>query len=197
MTSASNHTDHAEHVPRGPGRRPSRPTKPTAAMTAMLALAVLAAGCGGSDGPGTTGASAGTAMTQALAYTRCIRSHGVGDFPDPTTPAGGGVAFQINAGPGGDLNANNPTFRAANQACRALLPGGQQPATPPSPKIAAEGKWARCMRSHGAPSFPDPNSLGAFDSGKIDDSSPGFQTATRACKSLQPTGAITAVPGKP
>jgi hypothetical protein len=163
----------------------------------MLALAVLAAGCGGSNRPGTTGSSAETAMTQALAYTRCMRSHRIGDFPDPTTPAGGGVAFQINAGPGSDLNANNPAFKAANQACRTLLPGGQQPATPPSPKIAAEVRWARCMRSHGVPSFPDPNSQGALDSAKLDNSSPAFQTATRACKSLQPTGAIAAVPGKP
>jgi hypothetical protein len=195
VTSASNPEDHAEHVPRRPSRRRSRPTKRTASMTAMLALTVLAAGCGGSNGPGTAGSSAGTAMTQALAYTRCMRSHGVGDFPDPTTPAGGGVAFQINAGPGSDLNANNPTFKAANQACRALLPGGQQPATPPSPKIAAEVRWARCMRSHGVPSFPDPNSQGALDSAKLDNSSPAFRTATRACKSLQPTGAIAAVPG--
>jgi hypothetical protein len=197
VTSGSKHQDHAEYVPRRPGRRRSHPIKRTATMTAMLGLAAVVAGCGGSNAPGTTSFSAGRAMTHALAYTRCMRSHGVGDFPDPTTPAGGGVAFQMNAGPGSDLNADDPTFKAANQGCRALLPGGQQPATPPSPKIASEVRWARCMRSHGVPSFPDPNSQGAFDSAKLDNISPGFQTATRACKSRQPTGPITAVPGRP
>jgi hypothetical protein len=164
-------------------------------IAALLGLAALAAGCGGSNGPGTAGSSSATAMTQALAYTRCMRSHGVSDFPDPTTPPGGGVAFSINAGPGSDLNASNPTFTAANQACRTLLPGGQQPATGSSPRIAAEVKWARCMRTHGVSSFPDPNSQGAFDSSKFDNSSPAFHSASNACKALQPTGSISAVPG--
>ena len=199
MISAPNHEHHAEHVrdlARGPGRRRSLPVGRAAAMiAALLGLTALAAGCGGSNGPSTAGSSSGTAMTQALAYTRCMRSHGVSDFPDPTTPPGGGVAFSINGGPGSNLNASNPTFKAANQACRALLPGGQQPATGSPPKIAAEVKWARCMRTHGVPSFPDPNSQGALDSSKFDNNSPAFHSASNACKALQPTGSISAVPG--
>jgi hypothetical protein len=163
-------------------------------MTGSLGLAVLAAGCGGSKAPDVAGS--GSSKAQALAYSRCMRSHGVSDFPDPTTPAGGGVAFQINGGPGSDLNQSNPTFKAASQACRGLLPGGQQPATAPSPNIAAELTWARCLRSHGVPSFPDPNNQGAFDSSKFDPTSPAFQSASNACKSLQPTGAVSAVPGR-
>ena len=44
------------------------------------------------------------------------------------------------------------------------------------------------MRAHGLPGFPDPNSEGAFDSSRFDENSPAFQTASNACKSLQPTG---------
>ena len=124
-----------------------------------------------------------------------MRGHGVSDFPDPTTLPGGGFAFQMDAGPGSDLNHNDPTFTAANQACRVLGPGGNRSTAPPSADIAAELSWARCLRSHGVPSFPDPNSQGAFDSSKFDDTSPAFHTASKACKSTEPTGPVSAVAG--
>ena len=196
MTRGSNHPHHAEHVPRGPGRRRSLPIKRTAAMSGLLGLTVLAAGCGGSNGPGIAGSSSRTGMAQLVAYARCMRSHGVSDFPDPTTSPGGGAAISLHGGPDSDLNRSNPTFKSANQACRGLLPGGQQSPTVPAPQIAAEVRWAHCMRSHGLPSFPDPNSHGAFDSSKFDESSPAFQTASRGCKSLQPTGPTPVVPGR-
>ena len=191
MTRASDHLDRAEHGPRGPGRRGSFPVKST---VAMLGLAVLAAGCGGSNNPSAAG-SGPDQMAQGVAYARCMRSHAVSDFPDPTASPGGGVAFQINGGPGSDLDHNNPTFQAADQACRSLLPGGEQAPPLSAQKIAAEVKWARCMRSHGLPSFPDPNAQGAFDSSRFNDSSPAFQTASTACESLEPTGPMSAVPG--
>jgi hypothetical protein len=197
MTGASNHERHVEREkPLGdsPGRSlPGR--RPAAMIAALLGLAVLAAGCGGSNDhtPGSSGSS-GAAMGQFLAYTRCMRSHGVSDFPDPTTSPGGGVGIQVNGGPGSDLNPDNPTFKAAKQTCRALLPGGEQPAALSAPKTAAEVKWARCMRAHGLPSFPDPNAQGAFDSSKFDESSPAFSTASNACRSLQPTGPTPVVP---
>jgi hypothetical protein len=161
----------------------------------LLGLAVLAAGCGSSSGVGISSSGSHTARARFLAYARCMRGHGVSDYPDPTTPPGGGVAFSLNAGPGSDLTSEDPTFAAANQACRTLLPGGQQPPAVSAKTISAEVRWARCLRSHGIPSFPDPNSHGAFDSSKFDDTSPTFQTASKACNSVQPTGAITAVPG--
>jgi hypothetical protein len=177
------------------GRHVLMVMKWTTAVTAVLGLAVLAAGCGSSTGPG--GAGSGSTKAQFLAYSRCMRGRGVSDFPDPITPAGGGVAFSINGGPGSDLNPNNPTYKAANQACRSLLPAGVQSATGPSPKIAAEVRWARCMRSHGVPSFPDPNNQGAFDSAKFGDTTPAFHAASKACTTLQPTGAVRAVAGPP
>jgi hypothetical protein len=196
MTGASNH-GHREHEKRLAGSpRRSRPARrPAAIIAALLGLAVLAAGCGGSNNhtPGSS-ASSGAVTAQFLAYTRCMRSHGVSDFPDPTSSPGGGVGIQINGGPGSDLNPDDPTFKAAKQACRALLPGGEQPPALSAPKIAAEVKWARCMRSHGLPSFPDPNARGAFDSSKFDENSPAFQTAGNACQSLRATGPTPVVP---
>jgi hypothetical protein len=194
MTSTSNRERHAEHVPRGPGPRPSLPIKWMATIAALLGLAVIAAGCGSSNSPGSAGSE--SVKAQFLAYARCMRAHGVSDFPDPTTSPGGGVAFQINGGPGSNLNHNNPTFKLASHACRPLFPGGQHAQTPSTANVAAEVRWARCMRSHDLPRFPDPNSQGAFDSSKFDESSPAFQTASKACKSQQPTGPTPVVPGR-
>jgi hypothetical protein len=197
MASASDHEEHAEQVPRGPGRRWSRPIKLTA-LPVLFALAVLAAGCGGSKSPGVAGGDGSSSVLAKFeAYTTCMRSHGIPDFPDPTTSPGGGVSFQLTRRPGSDLDHNNPRFIAADQACRGLLPGGGQPPAPLSAqRIAAEVSWARCMRSHGLPGFPDPNSQGAFDSSKFGENSPAFQTASNACKSQQPTGPTPVVPGR-
>jgi hypothetical protein len=126
-----------------------------------------------------------------------MRAHGISDFPDPTASPGGGAAIQINGGPGSDLDRNNPSFEAAGQACQSLLPGGGRPAVKASPEqIAAEVKWAGCLRSHGLPSFPDPNSEGAFNSGKFDPGSAAFTAASNACRSLQPACPTAVVAGR-
>jgi hypothetical protein len=63
-------------------------------------------------------------------------------------------------------------------------------------------KYSACMRSHGLPDFPDPNSQGGISisiSGAVggghgsdlDPNSPRFQAAQRACKSLAPGGNLT------
>jgi len=196
MTSASDDEDHNQRTPREADRPRQRPLTWTAvvvAAAAVLGIAVLAAGCGGSTGSGSVGSA--SIKVQFLAYSRCMRSHGISDFPDPTILSGGGFAFQISAGPGSDLSSNNPTFKAANQVCRGSLPGDQHTQTGSDPHIAVEVRWARCLRSHGVPSFPDPDSQGAFDSAKFNDDSPAFKAASKACNSVQPTGAVSAVAG--
>jgi hypothetical protein len=199
MTSASNQADRV--ASRAGPRRPP-PITCMAVTATFVGLALLAVGCGGSNHPSVAGsassttnnASDSTSALSGVAYAQCMRNHGIHDFPDPTP--GAGIAFQINAGPGSDLSANDPRFQAADQACRSLLPGGGKQARPASAqKITEEVKWAACMRAHGLPSFPDPNAQGAFDSSKMDDASPLFQKASQACTSLQPTGSMTAVAG--
>lgn len=58
---------------------------------------------------------------EALAFSACMRKHGVPDFPDPTF-TNGSLTVKITAQPGSDLNPNSPTFQAAQQACQGLLP---------------------------------------------------------------------------
>jgi hypothetical protein len=187
MTNASNHEDHAEHLPGRPSRHRSLPIKWMVAITALLGFGFLAAGCGGSSVPGATSSSGQAA--EGVAYTTCMRSHGVSKFPDPTLGSGSGLTFQ------GSFDQNSPTYQAASQACRSLKPGGSQSPTVSAQKLAAEVMWAQCLRTHGVPNFPDPNAQGAFDSSKFDPTSSAFQSASQACQSLQPTGSVGAVPG--
>ena len=80
-------------------RRPRRAWPPAAraaaAIIATAALALLAAACGGSPsstGPGGSSNAGGPASSQAaVAYARCMRSHGVPDFPDPDSSRGAGA----------------------------------------------------------------------------------------------------------
>jgi hypothetical protein len=51
--------------------------------------------------------------------------------------------------------------------------------------------FSQCMRTHGAPSFPDPSSGGGIkisDSSGLNPHSPQFQSARAACKHLLPGG---------
>ena len=52
-----------------------------------------------------------------LAYSACMRAHGLKDFPDPSN---GGLRISVH--PGSDLEPNNPTFQKAQQACQTYLP---------------------------------------------------------------------------
>jgi hypothetical protein len=75
--------------------------------------------------------------------------------------------------------------RSAERACKEYLP----PAGGPPPQVAAEQRrqalaFARCMRGHGVPSFPDPTFSSGGPAGLpagINPQSPAFRSAARAC----------------
>jgi hypothetical protein len=135
-------------------------------VVAAAALSLLAVGCGDGTSPrvanvtsATTNATTPTQNEAAVvaAFSRCMRSHGVPTFPDPSTvqPRALKEAAQ-------HLAATNPRFTAAARACNHLLPNGgphetgQQTRT----QLADELSFARCMRSHGLTRFPDPTGQG-------------------------------------
>ena len=147
-----------------------------AAITAaLLGIACLAAAC--SSSPGGPGNGSSGSSAKLLAYSKCMRGHGLADFPDPK-PNGDLTA---HAGSRSDLNPNDPAYQSANQACRSLLPGGLNgPAS--GGDVAAGVKLAECIRSHGFPSFPDPDSRDVFNVTAIDTSSSLFQSALKTCQ---------------
>jgi hypothetical protein len=129
----------------------------------LIAVGLLVAACGsspggvgvanaGSSGNTATGHAAptGTSKNSALAFSRCMRAHGVPDFPDPK----GNGQIAISGSPGSDLGPNSPQMKTATEACKSLMPG---PGTPAEQHQALAGalKFAQCMRAHGA-AVPDP-----------------------------------------
>jgi hypothetical protein len=165
------------------------------AAAGLIVVGLLVTACGGgSSSPGV--ASAGSSTTSpashsspgsttragALAYSRCMRSHGVPNFPDPDSQ--GRIQIQ---GSGSLADPNNPQIQAAMAACKSLLPSAGTPAQQRK-DLAKALKFAHCMRSHGVPSFPDPTPAGSghtSPSGSMPDSnSPQFRAATQACRSL-------------
>ena len=135
-----------------------------AAITLALAgVACLAAACSSPASPAGNSSPSDPAA-QALAYSKCMRSHGVPDFPDPKISSnGGGTSVSQGVGTRGDLNPGNPAFKAASRVCRSLQPAGSNPPAQSAQELATDVKFADCIRSHGYPSFPDPDSRGVFN----------------------------------
>lgn len=161
---------------------------------ALMALLMFAAGCSGdSDGPGVAGAggknSAASGKTaagsgDAVAYAKCMRSHGLPNFPDPD--AGG--AIRITGGPGDGLSPDSAQFKAAQQACKAHEP--KAGAGAPKVDRNAAVRYAKCMREHGVTKFPDPDPQGGIklNANDVDQNSPQFKAAADACAKYQPGG---------
>ena len=157
-------------------------------LPAMAAVAVLTAACGGSaSSSSTAGGSAN--YQQALAYSQCMRAHGVADFPDPD--AQGNIIQHVSGNQPDDENSSE--FQAADTACHHLLPGGGGRSKAAQQQVISRWlKIAQCMRAHGVPNYPDPKVSGRsivilFGAG-INVNSPQFQAAEHACKSVIPPG---------
>jgi hypothetical protein len=171
-------------------------------MTATVALGVAVAACSGGpqpptvpdagSKPTTTVARAGgprssgqTPLAEAEAYSQCMRSHGVSNFPDPVLTPSGGYGYRTSG-----IDPHSAAFQGALQACKALpspwQPAGQQ-------LTAAQQQswlnWAGCIRAHGVPNFPDPTFSGRSVqiSGPGASRSPQLQSAMNACKSQMPS----------
>jgi hypothetical protein len=157
----------------------------SAAAVGATGLVLLAAACGGSSAP-STGAQSPT--SQPLAFSRCMRAHGVTSFPDPDT-SGVWPKSQV------ELVADNPRFRAATQACGHLLPDGG-PGVLPSPSVVQQiqidmAAFARCMRSRGVPNWPAPTldrGRAVFDPQAvgIDANAPRIAAAIHECERVFP-----------
>jgi hypothetical protein len=163
---------------------------------AALLSGVLVAGCGAGSaspmGAASTPASAASVVESGVAFARCIRAHGVPNFPDPKVSG-----QQVRMAPASAVQA--PAFQSAAHSCQRLLPKGPPSSEAPSPQAQAQMlATSACMRKHGIPDFPDPStsppSSSAGYSGimggggyylaipkAIDPSSPAFERAAATC----------------
>ena len=182
-----------------PGERPSRVRGSLLAFLSLLALSVLVTACGGGSSPsgvatlssstttsvppaGNSGGPTPPAVTKALlAFSECVRAHGVPSFPDPTANSG----FPNSA-----RNYENlPQYQAAEKDCKSLAIASGVIHSPAEiaqhlKQLAAQDA---CIRKHGVPNMPGLNAEGSqgFPPG-ITPSTPQFQAAGKVCAYLNP-----------
>ena len=171
------------------------------AAAATVALGVTVAACSGGSKPSTapatrsqtttaaravrSGLSAQSPFAEAEAYSHCMRSHGVSNFPDPVLTPGGGYGYRTTG-----IDPHSAAFQGALQACKALPSPWQSTGQQLSAaQQQAWLSWAKCIRAHGVPTFADPTFSG--DAVQIsragDPTSPQLQAAMAACKSQMPS----------
>jgi hypothetical protein len=137
--------------------------KPVLVLAVALGLALLASACGGSSSSGKAGARPSASTASPVAFSSCMRAHGVARFPDPVNGALPKIDLR-------GLGVGTTQFAAAQAACRGALPTRDVEdsvteclSTGDCPQalvheIMTEGlSFARCMRAHGYPAWPDPS----------------------------------------
>jgi hypothetical protein len=185
--------NHSVRVMHRPRRAWPSAARTTAAIIATAPLVLMAGACGGSpssSGPGGSSnaarpaSSRSTSVPPALAFARCVRSHGDPNWPDPNSSGEEPPSAKQEA-------VGNPRFPAAARACVHLLPNGGQET---QAQILADQRdavrFAGCMRTHGVPSWPDatndPRGRPVFSpqAAGIDLNSPRVMAAEQRCQSL-------------
>ncbi len=150
------------------------------ASSNLASLAISGCSPSGCSSPGASAA----ADAIAVKFSDCMRSHGVTEFPDPTIGSNGLPSW----GPTPNVNGGAPAYNAAQQVCKKDLPDiGPRTSAERATANAAALKYAMCMRSNDVSNFPDPNGQGLIQinaTGALEPSSPAFQKAQMACKSL-------------
>ena len=162
----------------GRGRRRAM-ARVTALVAALAAAALLTAACG--SGSPSVNAPTGTGqgrLAQALAFARCMRSHGLPSFPDPDSAGG----FPMNQSHISSVQA----FQSARTACNHLYPNEGKTLPDPAQQAAQQRRalaFAACMRRHGFANFPDDwsGNVGQLISAGIGPSSPQLNAGLTKC----------------
>jgi hypothetical protein len=175
----------------------------------LTASTLFFAGCGGNAKTSSvaslaTGASVITGVTatasastsarppvqRLVAYSACMRAHGIRDFPDPSSQGNLVIA------PNDNINPASPQYERAQKACRRLSPEGSggNGMTPAEHAIAlaALTRYVDCIRRHAIPManpFSGPNGgVGIVLPRDVDPSSQQYKRADATCKHLLPRG---------
>lgn len=170
------------------------------AVAAAAGLGLLAAACGGGSSGSPAAQSGSTTTTQSaaggpaakgdpVAFSHCMRAHGVPRFPDPKS---NGVIPKVGLQ---QLGVSGSRFQAARSACGHLLPSsGESSPAGVQQVMDALSRFARCVRARGVSHWPDP--LAESDPGQpgtpgfprempgVDQNAPQVESAMHACQHL-------------
>jgi hypothetical protein len=171
----------------------------TPVVFTLLALGALA-GCGSSGGGPTVAAASGTpagapapttsvppdAARAGRDLAQCLRDHGI-PAKDPIVPIppGANLATIFGVDP---TSVSQAQLQQIEQVCAAQIQKFQQLAVPPPPWGSSDAQklaFAKCMRAHGVPNWPDPvagsNDFPLKQAG-VNRNDPAVQAAVAACQ---------------
>lgn len=169
------------------------PKSKVTVVGAVLVTALLAAGCGSSSsstGATNTGGSGKTASPAR--YTTCMRSHGIPNYPEPDSS---GQLPKITPSNVQRYGVSMSQFNAAQTACGKFWPFQPPTAAQAQQELADYLKFARCMRGHGLPGFPDPTAQSdgprfviSISKDGFDPHSPAVLAKARVCQHVLRAG---------
>ena len=117
-----------------------------------------------------------------------MRKNGVPNFPDPDRDQRIQTTTSANRGILQKLGVSSARYRHAYRLCRGLQPGGASDSQISAEELQSLLRFARCVRAHGVPAFPDPaagSTLQRMPPG-LDTHSPAFLTAIQFCRTHVP-----------
>jgi hypothetical protein len=168
-------------------------------LAVTVGLLLLTAACGrgtsssstsstsGTSSSGTSGVSAAY-VSDKLGLARCLRAHGVPNYPDPNASG--------QEPPGAKQLTFTPHAQAAVAACSYWGHRMSNDVAVQNQVVTGQYvRFARCMRAHGLPDFPDPGYaegrvefvLSASQDG-FDPHSPQVLAKAHRCESVLPPG---------
>lgn len=151
----------------------------------MTGIALLAAACGASSHAPPAGGDP-TTYDNALAFARCMRTHGEPGWPDPTRQG------NFNES---QIDISSPRYMRSSIACAFLRPAKIKILESVAQQSEVRKRllsFARCMHSHGYSNFLGLNhSKGGRSSSAhpgVDTSAPFFRSAMKACGAVRYPG---------
>jgi hypothetical protein len=156
------------------------------AVVAVLLLLAGLAGCGAPGGGAAATATTGQQDLVAVVHelVRCARANGMPNLPDPQIDSNGEPHF-----PEGTPEPPQSVLRAC-QSIVDRLPGAALGGEANPAAVPALLRFAKCIREHGFPRFPDPQADGSFLASELPQGvkpgNPPFDAALRACRQVNP-----------
>jgi len=135
----------------------------------MLEHAEIRGGCRGgipnsTNGVSTGGPQSSGALGEMMAYSKCMRSHGISDFLARLRTQVGLAAVSVSLAMVRTTISTTATrgTRAANKACQRLLPDAGQIPAPSAKLLAEELTDGRLYAQPRCTDFPDPDNAGRY-----------------------------------
>ena len=180
-------------------------TRRPGVLAITVGLLLLTAACGSGTSSSSTSSTSGTSSTSStsssgtggvsaayvsdkLGLARCLRAHGVPNYPDPNASG--------QEPPNSKQLIFSPQGQAAVGACSSWSNRIHNDVAAQNQAVMGEYvRFAQCMRAHGLPAFPDPGIaegrvefvLSASQDG-FDPHSPRVIAKARQCESVLPPG---------